>query len=372
MITRAPAPGIREPREEAPRRGLARRLARATRALATPLLPDDYLALVNPLWSTRALRGRIVATRPVGHATTELTILPGVGWAGHRPGQHVGVGVEIGGRRHWRTYSVTSAPGDEHLTVSVTAVPDGSVSTALARTARPGDLLTLGPATGDFAPAAGERVLAISGGSGITPVLGHLAAGAGTATGADTVVVHSGRGERVHGADLRRLAADRPRLRVHEHDTTSGRLRPEDLDDLVPDWRERTVLVCGPTGMIDDFSAHVARAGVTCLVERFRPAEPVAEGTGGRVTFAVSGIVAEADAVTSLLRAGEDAGALLPSGCRMGICHTCVGRLRSGAVRDLQTGELHTAADSDGSTDSDAVVVQTCVSAAAGDCRIDL
>jgi ferredoxin-NADP reductase len=358
------------PREEAPRRGLGRRLARATRVLASPLLPDDYLALVNPLWSTRALRGRIVATRPVGHATTELTIHPGVGWVGHRPGQHVGIGVEISGRRHWRTYSITSAPGDELLRVSVTAVPDGSVSTFLARSAQPGDLLVLGPATGEFAPAPGEPVLAVSGGSGITPILGHLAAGAGTATGADTVVVHSGRGGRVHGADLRRLAADRPRLTVHEHDSASGRLRPEDLDDLVPDWRERTVLVCGPAGMNDAFSAHVAEAGVTCLVELFRPPEPVAEGTGGRVTFASSGVVAEADAVTPLLRAGEDAGALLPSGCRMGICHTCVGRLRSGAVRDLQTGELHQAHDT---TDADdAVVVRTCVSAAAGDCRLDL
>ncbi|MCD2196614.1 iron-sulfur cluster-binding domain-containing protein [Actinomycetospora endophytica] len=370
MITRAPAPGIREPREEAPRRGIARRLARATRALATPLLPDDYLALVNPLWSTRALRGRIVATRPVGHATTELTIRPGAGWAGHRPGQHLGIGVEIGGRRHWRTYSITSAPGDEHLTVSVTAVPDGSVSTFLARTAAPGELLTLGPAIGDFAPEHDGPLLALTGGSGITPILGHLAGGAGTATGADTVVVHSGRGERVHGDDLGRLAASRPRLRVHEHDSGSGRLRPADLDDLVPDWRERTVLVCGPAEMIDEFSAHVAEAGATCLVERFRPPEPVAEGTGGRVTFTASGIVAEADAVTPLLRAGEDAGALLPSGCRMGICHTCVGRLRSGAVLDLQTGELHIADDT--TEADDAVVVRTCVSAAAGDCRLDL
>jgi hypothetical protein len=38
--------------------------------------------------------------------------------------------------------------------------------------------------------------------------------------------------------------------------------------------------------------------------------------------------------------AGEDAGATLPFGCRMGICHTCVGRLRSGRIRDLRTGRF--------------------------------
>jgi ferredoxin len=47
----------------------------------------------------------------------------------------------------------------------------------------------------------------------------------------------------------------------------------------------------------------------------------------------------------------------------MGICHTCVGRLRTGAVRDLQTGELHT---------DPGDLVQTCITAAAGDVEIDL
>ena len=47
----------------------------------------------------------------------------------------------------------------------------------------------------------------------------------------------------------------------------------------------------------------------------------------------------------------------------MGICHSCVGRLRSGAVRDLRTGERH---------DTPGELVRTCVSAAAGAVEIDL
>ncbi|MEJ2870664.1 iron-sulfur cluster-binding domain-containing protein [Actinomycetospora sp. OC33-EN08] len=331
-------------------------LARATRVLATPLLPDDYLAFVDPLWSARAPKGRIVATRPVGPATTELTVRTGAGWHGHRPGQHVGLGVDLGGRRHWRTYSITSAPDAEHLTVSVTAVPDGSVSTHLARVARRGDLVGLGPAAGEF--TATGPLLLVSGGSGITPMLGLLRGGVTT----DAVLVHSGRGGHVHADDLDDLPAV-----VHRHDSTAGHLRPADLDDLVPDWRARTMLVCGPIGMIDAFTAAADAAGVPCVVERFRPPEPLdADGTGGTVTFTTSGVVAEADAVTPLLRAGEDAGALLPSGCRMGICHTCVGRLSVGTVRNLHTGELETA-EADGD-----VIVRTCVSAAAGACSIDL
>ncbi|MDL5156712.1 flavin reductase family protein [Actinomycetospora termitidis] len=339
---------------------IAEVVARAARVLFTPLLPDDYLAVVDPLWSARAPRGRIIATRTVGPATTELTIRTGAGWRGHRPGQHVGLGVDLGGRRHWRTYSITSAPDAEHLTVSVTAVPDGSVSVHLARVAQAGELVALGPAGGEF--GAEGPLLMISGGSGITPMLGLLRGGA--LDGNDTVLVHSGRGGHVHADDLDALPAT-----VHRHDSTAGHLQPSDLDTLVPDWRARTLLVCGPAGMIDAFSASADEAGVPCVVERFvSPAPTVLDdgATGGTVTFTTSGVVAEADAVTPLLRAGEDAGALLPSGCRMGICHTCVGRLSAGAVRNLHTGEIE-AAEAEGD-----VIVRTCVSAAAGDCRIDL
>ena len=63
---------------------------------------------------------------------------------------------------------------------------------------------------------------------------------------------------------------------------------------------------------------------------------------------------------------GEEAGVLMPSGCRMGICFNCVAPLTAGSVRDLRTGELTTAIP------EDPVLIQTCVSAAAGPCHITL
>jgi hypothetical protein len=47
----------------------------------------------------------------------------------------------------------------------------------------------------------------------------------------------------------------------------------------------------------------------------------------------------------------------------MGICNSCVGRLRSGAVRDLRTGDLQHA---------EGQLVRACVSVAAGPIEIDL
>ena len=84
------------------------------------------------------------------------------------------------------------------------------------------------------------------------------------------------------------------------------------------------------------------------------------------MTFTRSGTVVDVDGGTTLLDAGEDAGVLMPSGCRMGICFGCVAGLRSGAVRDLRSGDLTTAVPEDG------IRIQTCVSAAAGACEIDL
>ncbi len=84
-------------------------VARAT----TPLLPDDYLHLLNPLWSARELRGRIVAVRKETDDTATVDIETGWGFSHrYRPGQYVGIGLQVEGRWHWRSYSLTSIAGD--------------------------------------------------------------------------------------------------------------------------------------------------------------------------------------------------------------------------------------------------------------------
>ena len=99
-------------------------------------------------------------------------------------------------------------------------------------------------------------------------------------------------------------------------------------------------------------------------MERFQPLIGGAGGgDGGAVRFTKSGVDAVCDGATPILVAGEEAGAILPFGCRMGICHTCVGELRSGEVRDLRTGEVH---------GSEGEMVRTCVNAPEGPIEIAL
>jgi len=185
--------------------------------------------------------------------------------------------------------------------------------------------------------------------------------------GYDIVVVHVAPSEpqSIFLANLRALDdAGLIRL-VARYDDQHGVLDVGDLADLVPDLSERTTFACGPGGLLDALEQHHQERGLPLFTEQFRLTTLVT-GEGGNVTFAKQGAVVEASGDTPLLTAGEEAGVLMPSGCRMGICFGCVVPLREGVVRDLRNGELTTAVEGDG------VNIQTCINAAAGDCRIDL
>ncbi|GAA1861564.1 NADPH oxidoreductase [Pseudonocardia ailaonensis] len=330
------------------------------RALTTPLFPDDILGTVNPMWSRRTPQARVVRTVRETADTTTLYLRPGTPFAEHRAGQYVGLGLRVDGVLHWRTYSLTSRPGDPLLAVAVTAVPGGLVSERLAHGTPAGTVLRIAPAAGEFVlpEPTPEKLLFVTAGSGITPVMGMLR----TLDPAGVVLVHSDRtaDDVVFGPELRAM---RGLQYVEHHSATRGRLTPALLDELVPDRAARTTWACGPAGLLD----AVTEAWPDVRVERFAPKRVAhTAGTGGRITLATSGIVADAAPDTPVLTAAEAAGALMPSGCRMGICHTCVGKLQAGAVRDLQTGELIDSADQPGRP------VRTCVNAPAGDITLAL
>ena len=96
---------------------------------------------------------------------------------------------------------------------------------------------------------------------------------------------------------------------------------------------------CGPGGLLDALEAHHTARGLTLATEQFRATRIVA-GEGGTVTFDRLGTDVEGDGSRPILDIAEDAGVLMPSGCRMGICYGCVLPLREGAVRDLRNGEI--------------------------------
>jgi ferredoxin-NADP reductase len=353
---------------------LRRRALHAVRSLFTPLLPDDYLELINPLWSTRELRGRIERIDQETPEAVTVLIRPGFEWTGHRPGQYLRIGVVIDGVHHWRAYSLTSEPGRPDNCISITpkVVETGKVSPYLVRQARPGDVVRLGGVEGTFTlpDPPPEKVLFISAGSGITPIMSMLRSLHRDEAIGDVVHVHSARTPQtvIFGGLMEEIDRAHPGYRLQLRITSEqGRIEPEELDALCPDWRERHAFVSGPAEMLNAMCRRWERDGDSDLlhIERFQPViggEP-GEGEGGTVRFLRSGVEAECDSGTPILVGGEEAGATLPFGCRMGICHTCVGRLCHGEVRDLRTGKVH---------GSEGEMIRTCVNAPEGPIEIAL
>src|SRR3954452_6380160 len=205
--------------------------ARATRfaeTVTTPLLPADYLDLVDPLRSGAALRGRIEEVRPETRDAATVVIRPGRDWLPNTPGQYVRIGIDVDGVRQWRAYSITSVLGraDGGFTITVKAIPDGKVSNHLVRRARPGAIVQLDQATGEFVLPAQRpaKSLFVTAGSGVTPVMGILRNHVHEQD--DVVVVHSAptADDVIFGAELRQLAADGRIRLVERHTDTEGLL----------------------------------------------------------------------------------------------------------------------------------------------------
>jgi ferredoxin-NADP reductase len=347
------------------------RFLRLAERITTPLVPADYLDIIDPLRSGTELRGRIVAIHPETRDAVSLVIKPGRGWLTHTPGQYIRIGVDVDGVRQWRAYSLTSNTdrSDGCIAITVKAIPDGKVSNHLVRRTTVGTIIQLDHAAGEFTlpAAAPPKILFVTAGSGITPVMGMLRNIGGHID--DIVVVHSAPtpDDVIFAGELRMLAGQGRIRLIEKHTDTDGMLGTADLDALIDDLAERETWACGPTGMLDALEQHWKDNGMAerLHTERFRPTVLTA-GEGGTVTFTKSATVLDSPGDQTLLDAGEAAGVLMPSGCRMGICFGCVAPLRQGAVRDLRNGDITTAAPGDG------VLIQTCVSAAAGTCDIDL
>ena len=346
-------------------RGLA---ARAT----TPLLPDDYLKLLNPLWSARELRGEVVDVQAETEDSATVTIKPGWGFsAKYQPGQYVGIGLRVEGRWHWRSYSLTSVPRQDskHITITVKATPEGFLSTHLVNGVKPGTIVRLAAPKGDFAlpDPPPSKLLFISAGSGITPLMAMLRSLTTRGQSPDIVHIHSAPSADavIFHDELRKLEQEQSgyqlRLQLTE---TDGHLDFDDLDGLVPDWKNRPTWACGPSAMLDAAEKHWEKAELSdeLHMERFTIARTDKGGEGGTVTFSISDKSVEIDGATSLLEAGEKVGIQMPFGCRMGICQTCVLPLESGHIRDFRNGEEHGEGDR----------INTCISTASGDCTLKI
>jgi stearoyl-CoA 9-desaturase NADPH oxidoreductase len=326
---------------------------------------DRYTELVDPTWTLAEGRAKVVDVRRDTPRSVTLVLAPNAAFvATVRAGQYVNLAVEIDGRRHVRCYSPANAEGSSHLELTIGHHDGGLVSTFLYERARRGMVVGLTGAGGDFVLPARRprRMLFVSGGSGITPVMAMLRTLVNERHDGEIAFVHYAR-TRAEACYRDELAA-MPGVRVLHGYTRSaggdleGRFGPEHLAAAMP--APDAVFVCGPEALVRAVRENCGNVHSESFVAPTLdlPAKP----SGGRVTFADSGIDIVDDG-RSVLEQAESAGLTPDSGCRMGICHTCTRRKTSGVVRNLTTGAVSTAPDED---------VQICVSVPVGDVAISL
>jgi len=262
-----------------------------------------------------------------------------------------------------RSYSICAAPG-EPLRVGVRLLPGGVFSSWLHRSLKAGDMIEVMRPQGRFGAALSRRprhVLAVAGGSGVTPILSILKAVLGSNPQSRCTLLYGNRTaastmfkeelEDLKNSHLTRLVLHPVFSReVMDSPLNSGRLDADRIARLL-----RLVgavdeaFICGPHAMNDEAEAALLYAGIApdhIHVERFGIPPTAADATlhapkAGDATTATITIVR--DGLTrdvgfqasdeSILAAAGRAGLDVPYSCRSGVCATCRAKLLQGQVR---------------------------------------
>jgi ferredoxin-NADP reductase len=335
---------------------------------------DRYTELVAPTWALGEARAKVVDVRRTTPRSVTLNLAPNESFTSAytvKAGQYVNLSVDINGRRHTRCYSPANAEGGSNLEMTIgrhsVGAEGGLVSDYLNEHARRGMVVGLAGVGGDFVlpDRRPQRILFVSGGSGITPVMAMLRTLVAERYTGEIGFVHYARSPQ-EACYRDELAAyrDLPGVRVlHGYSRSDGgdvvgRFGPEHLATALP--APDLVFVCGPMPLVEAVRRHCDNVHT----ESFVPPvfQPSANPVGGRITFADSDFDVVDDG-RSLLEQAESAGLTPANGCRMGICHTCTRRKNAGTVRNLITGAVSTAPGED---------VQICVSVPVGDVDLAL
>lgn len=353
-------------------------LKRLIRPLVKPDVFDFWATRVHRTWTWERPLARLVSREAASADAVTLLFKPNRHWAGHRAGQHVNVGVEIGGVRVTRSYSLTAPPrADGLLPITVKAIEGGKVSRHLCHDARIGDVVELGQAFGDMMLPAMPRgaYLLLAAGSGITPMIALVRELASQGMPADAMLLYwvRTREEACFLPELRALAAAQPRFRFRllltreaaaAADEAEGRIGGALLAAHAGDVTTSAVLACGPGGFVGAARGLLATQSASFQAEAFTP-PPVTVVDEGEVDIRLrrSGRTLRVARGESLLVALEQHGLKPPSGCRMGICNTCACGKSAGSVRHLPSGDL---------SHEPTQALKLCIHSAATDLELDL
>jgi ferredoxin-NADP reductase len=225
--------------------------------------------------------------------TVKSLVLSMPNWSGHRAGQHVDVRLTAeDGYEAQRSYSIGSAPEQEHLTLTIERLEDGEVSMYLVDELRVGDLLELrGPIGGYFVweSRMGGPLLLVAGGSGIVPLMAMIRHHSATASDVPVRLLYSTRSfdDVIYREDLARFANSDSSVEISYTLTRSQptgwrgysrRIDKEMLEEVaLPVLRGGAaplVYICGPTSFVETAASLFVEMGLDSTrirTERFGP-----------------------------------------------------------------------------------------------------
>lgn len=277
------------------------------------------------------------------------------------PGQFITIGVEIGGAKHYRAYSISSSPQEnQSVSITVKRVAGGVVSNYLLDGFVVGSLLEALAPAGEFhlppGTEPGGKVVMLSAGSGITPVMSMVRWLLAEDPQAEIHFIHSARSERdiIFRDELLALAQRHPNFRLDLFLSRPegglrchpGRLTADRLTPLLEEVADSHIYLCGHQNYMDMVEGwHSVRAlpEKHFHKESFSPtALPQAESSGqvfvlSVPTFGKEVSIADGQALLDVL---EAEGLPIIAACRSGICGSCKCKVVEGEVERISTETL--------------------------------
>ena len=262
----------------------------------------------------------------------------------------------------------------------VKRVDKGLVSNWLCDTMQPGTLLAMSGPHGTFtcAPHPRPKLLLLSAGSGVTPMLSMARWLRDSGARSDVVFFHSARttSDLICDDEVQALAQTLPHFVRHisltrsartirtVRNTFKGHIDAAMLNAMAPDFMEREVYVCGPQGFMVSVREILQTARFVMRHHHEENFDASVKASGGRVSFARSGFEVDAAGEVSLLDIAQQAGVSIASACRTGDCGECKAKKCSGEVLMANTAGLAAGEEDEG-------YVLTCVGYANGTVTLD-
>jgi len=374
---------------------------------------QPLIQMIVPQWSTDAYRAQIIDIRDEMDGMYTLVLKPKTGmidrnWPVFEAGQFIELMVEKEGARTLRCFSISSSPFYYEKTglieLSIRIQQKGRITPWIREQLKIGSLVNISEAQGDFILATGglskgalpeagsakaifpnavkskknadkqnsDKLLFIAGGSGITPFRSMLQQLNSHENAVDIQLLYYSRDSQhiLFQQEFEQIEKENENIRITFIDSENdGFICTEHLQAYCSDYYLRTVFICGPSPMIQQARKVLAELDVSKdkIIFEFFGAAPIEieNNAQGAVLFQTSDktIISEKDSVSTLLEQAEEAGVNPVSGCRIGVCHQCICKKKSGIVFNTRTQEY---------SDTGSEEIQLCISVAQGDVVLDL